>query len=85
MPANSKTFELKVISPYRKYFQGKVVSLSAVNKQGPFDVLAEHANFFSLLMPCTVKFDTGSATKEVPINTGILRVSQNKATLFVNV
>jgi F0F1-type ATP synthase epsilon subunit len=85
MPADPKMFELKVISPYKKYYQGSVISLSAVNKRGPFDVLAQHANFFSLLLPCTVRFNTGSDVREVPITTGILRVSQNKATLFVNI
>jgi F-type H+-transporting ATPase subunit epsilon len=80
-----KTFSLKIISPYKKFYEGPAVSLSALNKQGPFDILAEHANIFSLLLPCTVRFDTGAQISEIPLNTGILRVANNKATLFINI
>jgi F0F1-type ATP synthase epsilon subunit len=85
MAQKQKTFELKVLSPTNKYYQGPAVSLSASNKAGPFDILESHVNFFSLLKPGTVKINTGTQVIEIKIDSGIIKVSRDNVILFFNV
>ena len=47
---------LKVIAraPFHVYYEGPALSLTAKNRVGEFDILPGHADFFSMLIPCTV-------------------------------
>jgi F-type H+-transporting ATPase subunit epsilon len=85
MDKNVKRFKVKILSPYQTYYDGEAVSLSAANRTGPFDILAGHINFFSLLSPGTVAINTGFQRLEFPISRGVLRVSRNVVTLFADV
>lgn len=76
---------VKVFSPYQTFYQGAAVSLSAYNREGPFDVLYNHGHFFSLLSSGKVTVRTDYGTNEIEIENGILKVSDNLVTLFVNV
>ena len=46
------TMHLKIYSPYKVYFDGEAVSVSAESATGPFDILPKHHNFITLLEPC---------------------------------
>lgn len=74
---------VKVISPAQTYYDGPAMSVSAVNKVGPFDVLADHANFFSLLTEGDIVVDTGNQTLRFPVTHGIMRASNNTIMLFI--
>jgi F0F1-type ATP synthase epsilon subunit len=76
---------VKIFSPYQVFFQGAAVSVSASNKTGPFDVLFNHGNFFSLLPPGIVRVNSGFENIDIEINSGVIRVSNNTVTLFANV
>jgi hypothetical protein len=76
---------VKIFSPYQVFYQGSAVSVTANNKTGPFDILFNHSNFFSLLPPGVIKVNTGFETIDIEVNSGILRVAQNTVTLFANV
>jgi F0F1-type ATP synthase epsilon subunit len=76
---------VKVFSPFETYYEGQGVSVSALNKTGPFDVLLGHAAFFSILLEGDVVIDTGSEKKAVPIKRGVIRVANNVVTVFTNV
>jgi F0F1-type ATP synthase epsilon subunit len=82
---NLKRFKVKIFSPYQVYFQGEAVSISAVNPSGPFDVLAGHINFFSLLIQCQIAVNTGFQRLEFPINRGIIRVEHDIVTIFADI
>lgn len=83
--ANKRRLKVKIFSPYQNYYQGEAVSLSATNRTGPFDVLAGHINFFSLLTGGTVVLNTGFQQLEFQISRGILRVNRDEITLFADV
>lgn len=85
--ADQKTphFRVKIFSPYQVYYEGDAVSLSAINRAGPFDILPGHINFFSLLTGGQVTLNTGFQVLEFQIARGILRVSNNQVTLFADV
>lgn len=74
---------VKVISPAQTYYDGPAVSVSAANKVGPFDILADHANFFSLLTDGNISVNTGNQIMQFPVTHGIIRAANNVITLFI--
>ncbi len=82
--ALTETFQLAVISPLSTHYEGLAVSVSAANKVGPFDVMARHSNFFSILQTGTVVVNTGSKLLSFPTEHGIIKVTGNNVTVFIN-
>lgn len=74
---------VKVLSPTQAFYDGPAMSVSAANKVGPFDILAGHANFFSLLTPGSVTINTGAQNLVFTITRGILKVHKDVVTLFI--
>jgi F0F1-type ATP synthase epsilon subunit len=77
--------KVKVISPTKTHFEGMARSVSAFNKVGPFDILGNHANFFSLLSSGDIVVDTGFQKFTLPITQGIVKVHDNTVTLFIDI
>jgi F0F1-type ATP synthase epsilon subunit len=77
--------KVKIFSPYQVFYQGAAVSVSGNNKTGPFDVLVNHSNFFSLLPPSILQVNTGYEKVKVQINSGFMKVDRNTITVFANV
>ncbi len=84
--STSKTPTLQVVAraPFHVYYEGPAHSLSAKNSVGVFDVLPGHADFFSMLIPCTVTIDTEEESISFEIYSGMLTVKNDEAMLFVN-
>lgn len=76
---------VKVFSPYETFFEGSAVSVSAKNSAGNFDVLGDHSNFFSLLTGGRVTVDTGRERVEVAVGNGLMKVTNNRVTVFADV
>jgi len=83
---NSDTGHLQVIAraPFHIYFEGEAQVISAENKVGPFDILPDHADFFSMLKPCEIKIETDEDTISFNTSNGIISVQNNEVLLFVN-
>jgi F-type H+-transporting ATPase subunit epsilon len=72
-------------APFELYYEGPAEILSATNKIGPFDVLPQHADFFSVLKPCTVTIDIPDKDPVVfEITNGIITVRNDEVMLFCN-
>ncbi|HET6863638.1 MAG TPA: hypothetical protein VFH37_00325 [Candidatus Saccharimonadales bacterium] len=84
--AKSLTVHAKVYAPFKVYFDGPALSISAVNQVGPFDVLPHHRNFITLLEPgdLTVRIPNKSDLK-VPIAKGIMHVKSDEVRVFLDV
>jgi len=82
-PTQPKTLHVKVISPAQMYYEGPADSVSAHNKVGSFDILRDHANFFSLLTAGDIAINTGAQVLTFPIRDGIVKVTNNIVTLFI--
>ncbi len=54
MAKSEPTMAVKIYAPFKTYFDGQALSISAVNQTGPFDILPRHKNFMSLLVPCDI-------------------------------
>ena len=76
---------VKIFSPFKTYFQGPALSLSAENKTGPFDVLAGHKNFLTLVVPGVVTVRTKDREENIKIDRGVLHVRDNRASLFLDI
>lgn len=77
-------FHLKIYSPFKVYFDGDVVSVSAVNTTGPFDILAGHHNFLTLLAPCEIVI-RGTTEEKIKITRGIMHVKADDVVIFLDV
>lgn len=80
-----KTLKVKVASPYHVYFEEPALSISGVNKTGPFDVLEGHHNFITLLEPCELYIRTPNGEKRIRINGGLMHVKADMAIVFLDV
>jgi F0F1-type ATP synthase epsilon subunit len=75
----------RVLSPTQTLYDGPALSVSANNKVGPFDILADHANFFSLITAGNIVINTGFQSLSFPIQHGIVKVKSNVVTLFIDI
>ena len=77
---------VRVLSPTRTYFDGKALSVSASNKVGRFDILADHANFFSMLTEGDIVVDMGHDSEfRLAVTQGIIKVTNNTVTFFIDI
>ena len=86
-PANGTgpLMAIKVYAPFRVYYEGEALSITAVNETGPFDVLPHHHNFLCMLVPCELIIKTPYETKTVKISRALMHVKAEKVTVFVDV
>ena len=82
-PTRTKTLHVKVISPAQTFYEGPAESVTAKNKVGDFDILANHAHFFSLLTEGDIVVNAGSQQLRFPAQHGIVKVTDNVVTLFI--
>ncbi len=76
---------VKVYSPFKVFFDGEALSISAENGTGPFDVLPEHHNFLTLLRPCELVIRTSQQEQKIHIESGVMHVKKNKVSVFLNI
>lgn len=79
------TMAIKVYAPFKVYYEGKALSITAVNETGPFDVLPHHHNFLCMLVPCELIIKTPFEVKKVKISRALMHVKAEKVTVFVDV
>lgn len=80
------TMHAKVYAPFKVYFDGRALSISANNQVGPFDILPHHRNFITLL-------EAGDLTVRIPdrpdltmlINKGVMHVKSDEVRVFLDV
>ena len=84
--AKSEQPKIRVVAraPFHVYYEGEAYSMSAKNRVGPFDILPGHADFFSMLTPCTVVIDTDEEPISFEAHNGMLTVRDDHVMLFVN-
>lgn len=76
---------IKVYAPFRVYFDGIADSISAVNDTGPFDILARHHNFMTLINACDIIVRSDQGEEKIPIQRGIMHVKADRVIVFLDV
>jgi F0F1-type ATP synthase epsilon subunit len=80
-----QTMSIKVYAPFKVYYEGEGLSITAVNETGPFDILPKHHNFLCMLVPCDLIIKTPFETKTVRVSRALMHVKAEKVTVFVDV
>ncbi|MBI4079117.1 MAG: hypothetical protein HY429_02355 [Candidatus Levybacteria bacterium] len=87
MAANTiyKVLIVNIKSPEEIFFQGEADAISSVNEAGNFDVLPLHTNFISLIQKTLVIYQQGQKLKEMQIEAGIIKVTNNNVNIFLGI
>jgi len=83
--AGKPTMSVKVYAPFKVYYEGEAVSVTAVNESGPFDILPKHHNFLCMLVPCDLLIETPTGQEIVKISRALMHVKAEAVTVFVDV
>lgn len=79
-------FHLIVVSREGIVFEGDTESITSYNEKGKFDVLAEHANFISLVKKSlTIRLRGEDIDRELDFDNALMRVRQNKVEVYLGV
>ncbi|HEX6462526.1 MAG TPA: hypothetical protein VFZ58_04660 [Candidatus Saccharimonadales bacterium] len=79
---------VRVLSPTKTLAEGTAYAVSATNEAGPFDILANHAHFFSLLSEGDIRIMATPNPDEairIPVSKGLMKVADNRVTMFVDI
>lgn len=77
---------VKVYAPFKVYFEGDAVSVSAVNATGPFDILPRHHNFLCMLEPCELAIQPVDGDKKlIKVHRALMHVKANRVVVFMDV
>ena len=82
---NNDLLEISVRTRDRVIYSGKAKSVTSVNDKGKFDILPKHSNFISLINELLIIRDPGGATRKIPVESGILRVEQDRIEVFLGI
>lgn len=77
------TFKLVIRNRQDIVFEGDVNSITSVNGRGKFDVLAQHANFISLIERYVIIRQNGKADQTMKITNGIMHVEENLTHVYL--
>lgn len=83
--SGGKHMHVKVYAPFKTYYDGDAVSISASNDTGPFDILPRHHNFMTLLSPCDVIVRSEKSEEKISISRGIMHVKKDEVVVFLDV
>ncbi len=84
-PSKNRLIHVKVYSPYKTYFDEEAFSVSAENDTGPFDVLASHHNFITLLNPCELVVRAPDGEERIRISRGLMHVKADQIIVFLDI
>lgn len=78
----ASTFLLKIITPNKDVYEGQVEKVFLKNDDGDLEVLANHENMITTIIPSVTKFidDKGSA-RELFISTAVVNVTKDGMTI----
>lgn len=77
--------ELKIISPERVVYQGKVENIIVPGTLGSFEILTDHAPIISSLEEGVVEYTTSEGRKQMKIDGGFVEVKKNEVNVCVEV
>lgn len=82
---NTDIFKLTILSREGNVFDGDVASITSFNDKGKFDVLAQHANFISLIKNSVIIIDLQGKKNEIQITNALMKVHQNNVKIYLGI
>lgn len=83
--ASQPTIQVLIRNRERIIFNDSASAVSTYNNQGVFDILPEHSNFITLINKEILIHNLDKTTKQYKINTGVMKVNDNKVTIFLGI
>ncbi|SEF39103.1 ATP synthase, Delta/Epsilon chain, beta-sandwich domain [Caloramator fervidus] len=77
-------FKLEIYTPYEKFFEGNVNSISLNTLSGSLQILPRHIQTVVGIKPCIMKINTEDETLKVKVSEGILEFQKNNCKIFVS-
>ena len=86
MAATPETLKVVINSPDELIWEGEAESVSSENSTGKFDVLAEHANFVTMITnkPITIR-TVGGKNQVFSYKTAVLSVRGGRVTIYAEI
>ncbi len=80
---DSETVHTRISQGTHVLWEGEATSISSVNSDGPFDVLAQHANLITLIkdVPLIITLPNGNSTTYT-FKQAVLYVTENRANIY---
>lgn len=66
-------------------FEGEAYAVSSTNESGPFDILASHTNFITLIKEYITITLPDRQKKEIKIDSGVLKNIGNRVEVFLGI
>jgi F0F1-type ATP synthase epsilon subunit len=82
---DTSVFNLIILSREGIVFQNTVSSISSYNSSGYFDVLAQHANFISLIQKEIIVRNVEGIENKIPISNALIKVIQNNVKIYLGI
>ena len=80
----AKLFDISIVTPEKKVFEGKIQSLNAPGIEGEFGVLSGHTPFATVLAPGVVEIKHADNRQElIAVAGGYIEVAKDKAVLLL--
>jgi F0F1-type ATP synthase epsilon subunit len=81
-----RTMHVRITKATHVVWEGDAVSVSSQNTQGPFDVLATHANFITLIKNTPIVVVTADGTtNSYTFDQSVMFVSKNTVRVFADI
>jgi F0F1-type ATP synthase epsilon subunit len=81
---NNSALNVIVRNKDKILYNGRAFAVTAINDKGPFDVLAKHENFITVIKEKIIIRITPKQKQEIQIENGIVRVYQDKVYIYLN-
>jgi len=80
-----KKISVTIKSRKKTVFDGKAISISSINDKGPFDILASHANFITMVRDYIRVAVDENNFQDIVIKVGVMRVFENNVQVYLTV
>lgn len=66
-------------------FKGQATALTSVNPKGTFDILAQHANFITVIKDYVTIHKVDKTEEKFTMKNGVLHSADNKITVYLDI
>ena len=65
-------------------YQGQAYAITSVNQKGTFDILAEHANFITVIKDYLTIHKLDKTEQKIELTNGVIHSADNKITAYLD-
>jgi F0F1-type ATP synthase epsilon subunit len=76
---------VRINSPEKVIWEGDAEWVSSENSDGPFDILAMHTNFITIIENKEIRVKSGSEIQKYKFDKTVLHVHANKVNIYTNI